>query len=122
MVPSPGGRLCTYVHCPHICSLEALACGTPVVATSAGGVPEQVEDGRTGFLVPPGDVEAMAAAVKKLLRDETVRRGLAKNALEDICHRFDLNRQVEDYLDWYYEILENWQVEKEKKSHALSMR
>ena len=42
--------------------IEAMACGKPVVATNAGGVPEIAEDGKTGILVPPKDSRAMAAA------------------------------------------------------------
>ncbi len=53
--------------------LEAMACARPVVATNVGGVPECVVDGVTGILVPPGDVEALAAAILRLVED----RGLA---------------------------------------------
>jgi len=84
--------------------LEALACGTPVVATAVGGIPEQIQDGRTGFLVPPRDPERMAAAVLKVLGDGHLRRELSQNAAEDARRRFDLNRQVESYIEWYQEV------------------
>jgi glycosyltransferase involved in cell wall biosynthesis len=50
-----------------LCALEAMACARPVVAARVGGLPEIVEDGRTGVLAPPGDSTALAAAVSRLL-------------------------------------------------------
>jgi glycosyltransferase involved in cell wall biosynthesis len=85
--------------------LEALACGTPVVATMVGGIPEQLKDGATGFLVAPGGVNSMTDAVLTLLNDEDLARSMATNAAEDARQRFDLERQVDRYLDWYQEIV-----------------
>jgi glycosyltransferase involved in cell wall biosynthesis len=51
----------------------------PVVATTVGGLPEMVEDGRTGYLVPPRDERSLAAAVVRLLRDQSLRRQLGIN-------------------------------------------
>lgn len=87
--------------------LEALACGTPVVATAVGGIPEQIRDGLTGFLVPPADGEAMAERILRLLGDEDLRRRMGISAAEDARERFDLNQQVEKYLNWYQELLGN---------------
>ena len=88
--------------------LESLACGTPVVATAVGGVPEQVDEGQTGFLTPPGDSEAMAARISQLLENDNLRHTFGCRAADTARRRFDLVRQVEDYLNWYYEILEKW--------------
>jgi glycosyltransferase involved in cell wall biosynthesis len=102
--------------------LESLACGTPVVATAVGGIPEQVKGLRiagleaygwnsygikdaTGMLSPEGDAEAMAASVERLLNDSPLRNRLSENASRDARSRFDLRRQVDDYLEWYGEIL-----------------
>lgn len=85
--------------------LEAAACGTPVVATAVGGIPEQVIDGRTGFLVPAGDAEAMARQIVRLLEQESVRRLMASEAEGVARERFDLKQQVRAYLNWYDSIL-----------------
>jgi glycosyltransferase involved in cell wall biosynthesis len=85
--------------------LESLACGLPVVGTSVGGIPEQVEDGSTGFLVPRGDVSGMASRVLHLLNDDSVRQAMAQRATDVARQRFDLARQTKDYLAWYQEIV-----------------
>ena len=64
---------------PHTV-LEALAVGTPVIATAVGGIPEVVVDGENGLLVPPHDVDAIAAAVARLVREEDLRGALAAAA------------------------------------------
>jgi len=92
--------------------LEALACGTPVIATDVGGIPEQVEDGITGFLTPPGDADAMAARVQQLLVDEALRSGFSANAAKTARQRFDLEHQADTYLAWYNEIVQRWQDER----------
>lgn len=85
--------------------IEAAACGAPVVATAVGGIPEQVIDGRTGFLVPGGDAEGMAERVVRLLEREGIRRLMADEAQQLARERFDLNQQARAYLDWYGSIL-----------------
>ena len=87
--------------------LEALACGTPVVATAVGGIPEQIEDGMTGFLVSPGDSEMMADRIKQLLDHDGLRQQMRQQAAETAQRRFDLERQIHDYLGWYEEIIEH---------------
>lgn len=101
--------------------LEALTCGTPVVATAVGGIPEQIrspgdylrgirihtfdrgEEPPTGFLVPAGDADAMAHAVDRLIGDGELLQRMAVNAAADGRARFDLRRHADDYLRWYAE-------------------
>src|SRR5205823_8805323 len=59
---------------------EAMAWGRPVVATSVGGLPEAIEDGVTGLLVPPGDVGALERALRRLLEDAALRERLGAAA------------------------------------------
>jgi len=69
---------------PHA-AVESLAVGTPVVATSVGGVPEVVHDSVNGLLVTPGSVEAFASAVQRLVDDEGLRRRLADGAAPSVA-------------------------------------
>ena len=70
---------------PHTL-VEALAVGTPVVATSVGGVPEIVRDGENGLLVPPGDPAALAAALRRFLGDAELRERLRAGAAPSVEH------------------------------------
>lgn len=82
---------------PHTV-LEALAVGTPVVATAVGGVPEVVRDGENGLLVAPGDLDGLAEAIRRVSADEPLRRGLAAAAagsVEDLSEPRILRRIVE---------------------------
>jgi glycosyltransferase involved in cell wall biosynthesis len=85
--------------------LEALACGTPVVATAVGGIPEQIEDGRSGFLVPAGDAPALAERLTRLLSDHELRARMGAQAAEAARRRFDLDCQADAYWDWYRELV-----------------
>ncbi len=68
---------------PHVV-VEALAVGTPVIASAVGGVPEVVRDGENGLLVPAGDSEALAAAIRRLLGDDELRARLAAAAAPSV--------------------------------------
>jgi glycosyltransferase involved in cell wall biosynthesis len=86
--------------------VEAMACRTPVVATAIGGIPELIEDGATGYLVPPGDSIAMAQRVQQLLDDPILLQQVGERSSVVALHRFNLNRQADDFLGWYQEILD----------------
>jgi len=85
---------------------EALACGKPVVATRAGGIPELVTDGQNGFLVSREDTKMLTNRIKQLLNDKPLRRGFGENARLVAGQKFGLNQQIKSYLDYYEQILE----------------
>jgi glycosyltransferase involved in cell wall biosynthesis len=83
---------------------EALACGLPVVATAVDGVPELLDDGQHGYLVPAQDAPAMAAAIEKLQGDTSLRQAMSARAAERARQRFDKNAMIHAYLEWYGEV------------------
>jgi glycosyltransferase involved in cell wall biosynthesis len=68
--------------------VEAMALGTPVIATAVGGIPEIVENGRTGTLVAPGDAGGLAAAIERLAADPPLAREMASLARGEVRARF----------------------------------
>lgn len=74
--------------------LEAQACGTPVIGTDAGGIPEFVHDGETGLLVPPRDVAALSDAIRRLLTDPDLRNGVSERAARAAVAGFSVEAQA----------------------------
>lgn len=85
--------------------LEAMSAGLPVVASAVGGVPELVVDGETGLLVPPGDPEALADALGRLLGDAELRRRLGAAGRERAEREFGLERFRREHLELYERLL-----------------
>lgn len=81
--------------------MEAMASGLPVVATRVGSIPDLVEHGRTGLLVPPADSTALAQAIGTLLGDDSLRQRFAESARAVAVAEFSLHRMVRDYLAFY---------------------
>jgi glycosyltransferase involved in cell wall biosynthesis len=84
--------------------LDAMACGKPVVATTAGGIPEVVADGETGFLVPPRDHQAMAEALVRLLKDAALRQRMGHAGLQRVRRMFSAERMVQETLRVYKQV------------------
>lgn len=120
-----------YFHAAHtdnapVTILEALACGTPVVATATGGIPEQIRslagvpgawdgdaegtESATGVLVPLSDPEAMASAAAALLSDPDTLARLSHNAVADVEARFTIEEQLDATIAWYRDARRAWEA------------
>ena len=81
-----------------------MGCETAVVATDAGGLPEVVEHGVTGLVVPRGDVDALASAMESLLADPARRRRMGVAGRERALRLFDWDRTAEQFEQLYRDI------------------
>jgi glycosyltransferase involved in cell wall biosynthesis len=84
---------------------EAMACGVPVVSTTAGALPEVVGDDGCGILVPPRDPGAIAVAVKRLLADEGLRREMGERGRGRVEQLFSWRAAAEKMLEVYREVM-----------------
>jgi glycosyltransferase involved in cell wall biosynthesis len=87
-----------------VSAIEAMAAGCPVVATRVGGLPDLIDDHRTGRLVPAGDASALATAILELLDNSAKARELSRNATDGVRQRFTVNRLIND-MDRFYTLL-----------------
>ena len=88
-----------------IAALDAMAAGLPIVATSVGGVPELVEDGRTGWLVPPCDVESLASKLRLLLSNRELRLGMGAAGYDRVRDHFNNRQMVSSFAQLYDDLL-----------------
>lgn len=86
--------------CP-MALLQAMACGLPVVASRAGGIPEVVRDGVDGLLVDTGDDHQLRSAIRRLAGDAPLRRRLGERGRARVAERFTVRHCVDDLLDVY---------------------
>lgn len=84
---------------------EAMACGTPVIASRVGGIPELVADGETGLLVPPGDETALADALVALLGDAPRRERMGEKARARSVAHYSVDKILNQTLSFYERIL-----------------
>jgi len=88
--------------------LEAMANGIPVVSTPVGGIPEVIEEGKDGILVPPKDPEALAKAIRSLLDSPELQKRIVQNAYRKVKEKYSIERYATDLLNLYKKLLENY--------------
>jgi N-acetyl-alpha-D-glucosaminyl L-malate synthase BshA len=88
-----------------LAALEAMACGSPVVASRVGGLPEVIMDGETGYLCEAGDIDEMAAASIKILSDDKHRKELSDAGRAFAVKHFSSECIVPQYEEYYRRIL-----------------
>jgi glycosyltransferase involved in cell wall biosynthesis len=84
--------------------VEAMAAGKPIVASNVGGIPDLVQHGHNGLLVPPGDDQALAAAIRQLINDPAKAKMMGQRGRER-CHQFSLAAMIEKIDALYMELL-----------------
>jgi len=85
--------------------LEAQAAQIPVIATRVGAIPDVVEDGITGMLIPPRYPQAMAEAIVMILSDKNLASGIAQKGFERVRDNFSSEKMGDKYLSIYKELL-----------------
>ncbi|NOY84208.1 MAG: glycosyltransferase [Nitrospirae bacterium] len=86
--------------------LEAMACGIPVIATSVGGVPEVIEDGKNGMLISSGDEEALILSLGEVIQDQEKRLSFGIEAQRRAKTYFSLKNMVSEYQMFYESLLQ----------------
>jgi glycosyltransferase involved in cell wall biosynthesis len=81
--------------------IESMALGVPTISTSISGIPELIEDGVSGLLVPPRDVEGLAAAIRRLLEDPELQRSCSSAGRTRIESMFEMGQNAERLIEIY---------------------
>jgi glycosyltransferase involved in cell wall biosynthesis len=86
---------------------EAMSCGTPVIATTGGAFPEIIDHDENGWLVPPGDADAIAGAIRMMMDDDALRERLSRAGRQHVLDRFSWRKAAEETLAVYDELLQD---------------
>ncbi len=89
-----------------VASVEASACGIPVVASRVGGLPEVVEDNRTGIIVEPRDIDSTASALRALIENRELRLKLGEAGVKNVKEKYDWKKNVAQMVSLYYNTIE----------------
>ncbi|NQT66481.1 MAG: glycosyltransferase family 4 protein [Actinobacteria bacterium] len=93
-----------YEDLPYII-LEAMSLGIPVVGTNVAGIPEEIENEKTGLIVSPGDGDALQRAILKLLSDNNVRKNMGIEARKKFQQSFTLDKMISNYISIYNSLI-----------------
>lgn len=96
--------LSSHMEANPVSILEAAACAKPVVATRVGSVPETVHDGKTGYLVPPDDAQALASRMVELFQSPAKARAMGQAGRQSVVMHWSIQRMVQGYQDLIEEI------------------
>ena len=88
-------------------AVEAMAMEVPVIATNIGGVPEVIDDGKTGIIIPPGNVDALCEAIKYLIQNPGVRFRMGQNGRLRVLDRFTIESNVRKTEEIFLQLLKN---------------
>lgn len=86
-------------------TVEAMACGKPVIGTSVGGIPDTIEDGKNGFLVPPRDPQSLAEKIILLLENQDLSKEMGVAGREMAEKKFDINKRISRIMEIYSELV-----------------
>ena len=89
-----------------VSAIEASACSIPVIASNIGGLPEVVINGKTGYLVPPGDAESIAEKIIKLIEEPSLRQRLGKGGRKYVLENYEWNSCAKKMEEIYERILD----------------
>jgi glycosyltransferase involved in cell wall biosynthesis len=104
----------TNADCFSLASMEAMASGLPVVSTTVGGIPEIVAEGRSGFLIAPGDGQALVERIRLLLDAPERRMTMGACGRRIVEERFDAAHNTAVLLGWMQELLEDRRRSRER--------
>ncbi len=97
--------LCSETESAPLTILEGMSCGLPVIATNVGGIPEQVQDGVNGYLVPVKHPEEIAEAALRLNADEKLLNRMGENARKTVMEKYTKDKVLKQYLEVYESLI-----------------
>lgn len=97
------GILCSKAETFSLAALEMMACGKPMILTDVGGASEIVNDGRDGFIVPPGDVEGLSSAIRNIFRNGMFHE-MSNRARQKVTENYSIQRMIERYIETFSSI------------------
>jgi L-malate glycosyltransferase len=90
--------------------LEAMACGVPCIGTNVGGIPEVIEEGKTGFICELGDIDDIASKAINLLTEQDTHQKFSEMAIETVKSKFHAETIVQQYEQLYFKLLDKGEI------------